>query len=263
MRFTVIALIYLLQNFAFAQEILLPKKADGRWGYVNQKDEIVLSNQYEWAAYFEHSAACVKLNGKFGLINSQGHFLLEPKFDSLFSRPGAVVYLENGLLGIMDTLGSRKTEAFYQRVEGGVKSLNVKRGGHWANWKDGIETPAELPDLIFTSFDEGGLYSGCNNMFGKQELRECANMKMMEFIYKNIRYPFEAREADISGSVYISFMLDKQGLINNIEIKQNPGYGLGEEAQRVIMKMPKWVPAKVEGTLVKALFNLPVHYRLD
>lgn len=57
---------------------------------------------------------------------------------------------------------------------------------------------------------------------------------MLKYLSNNIKYPVDAREAAITGIVYLSFIVDKEGEIKNIEILKGIGGGCEEEAMRVI-----------------------------
>jgi periplasmic protein TonB len=74
------------------------------------------------------------------------------------------------------------------------------------------------------------------------------------FIVKNLKYPEVAIDQQISGKVYIEFIVDKGGNVSNITLKKGIT-GCPEcdkEALRVIGKMPKWTPGKVNGKPVKS-----------
>lgn len=66
--------------------------------------------------------------------------------------------------------------------------------------------------------------------------------KFYEYLQKNIEYPYEARVANVSGKVYVSFIVEKDGSITNISIDRGLGAGCDEETVRVLRKMPKWKP---------------------
>ncbi|MBI1227962.1 MAG: hypothetical protein GC192_22210 [Bacteroidetes bacterium] len=115
---------------ASSQNLLIPKEKKGKWGYTTRNGDVVIPYQFELAKSFLHSVACVKLNGKYGLIDERGKFLVEPSYDSLASKANIVSYVQDGLFGIMDTLGQLVTEPIYQRLEAGFKdTLNVKWDG--------------------------------------------------------------------------------------------------------------------------------------
>lgn len=85
---------------------------------------------------------------------------------------------------------------------------------------------------------------------------------MLKYLSNNIKYPVDAREANITGIVYLSFIVDKEGEIKNIEILKGIGGGCEEEAMRVIKNMKKWKPGKQNGQSVNVQFKLPVSFTL-
>ncbi len=70
---------------------------------------------------------------------------------------------------------------------------------------------------------------------------------MMAFLRKNIQYPPMARENGIEGRVVLQFVVNKDGNISDIEIVKKLGWGLEEEAIRIVKIMPGWKPAKQNG----------------
>lgn len=86
--------------------------------------------------------------------------------------------------------------------------------------------------------------------------------EMLKYLRNHIKYPIGAREANITGVVYVSFIVDKEGEIKNIEILRGIGGGCEEEAVRVIKKMSKWKPGKQNGQAVNVEFKLPVSFTL-
>jgi periplasmic protein TonB len=86
--------------------------------------------------------------------------------------------------------------------------------------------------------------------------------EMLKFISKNVKYPGPARENNISGIVNISFIVDQNGEIKNIETLRSIGGGCAEEAIRVIKMMPTWKPGKQNGQAVNVQFQLPISFTL-
>lgn len=88
----------------------------------------------------------------------------------------------------------------------------------------------------------------------------------MEALYKylaqNIKYPQLARENNITGKVYVTFVVEKDGSIANPKVLRDIGGGCGAEAIRVVKAMPKWTPGKQRGKAVRVQFNLPVNFNL-
>jgi TonB family protein len=83
------------------------------------------------------------------------------------------------------------------------------------------------------------------------------------FMGSNIRYPQEAMEEGIQGTVYVSFVVEKDGSISNIKILRDIGGGCGQEAVRVVSMMPKWEPGTQRGKAVRVQFNMPVTFTLS
>jgi TonB family protein len=82
------------------------------------------------------------------------------------------------------------------------------------------------------------------------------------FLQKSIKYPAYARENDITGRVYVTFVVDTTGEINRIRILRAPHKVLAEESLRVISLMPNWTPGKQDGKKVAVQYNLPVNFNL-
>lgn len=85
---------------------------------------------------------------------------------------------------------------------------------------------------------------------------------LYEYLAKNIQYPTIAKENNITGKVYVTFVVEKDGSIANPRILRDIGGGCGQEAIRVVKSMPKWTPGKQRGKAVRVQFNLPVSFNL-
>lgn len=89
----------------------------------------------------------------------------------------------------------------------------------------------------------------------------------MEALYKylaqNIKYPQLARDNNITGRVYVTFVVERDGSITGCRVLRDIGGGCGQEAIRVVKSMPKWTPGKQRGKAVRVQFNLPVNFNLQ
>ncbi|PJJ79842.1 energy transducer TonB [Mucilaginibacter auburnensis] len=83
-----------------------------------------------------------------------------------------------------------------------------------------------------------------------------------KFLEKAIRYPVKERENHVTGKVYTSFIVEKDGSLTNIHVVATPSIGLAEEALRVFGSSPKWVPAKVNGKLIRVKHSVPINFSL-
>ena len=84
-----------------------------------------------------------------------------------------------------------------------------------------------------------------------------------KYIGEHAEYPALAIENDIEGSLIVSFVVEKDGSVTDIKIDNGLGYSLDEEVIRVMRKMPKWSPAKLNGKNVRYKMRMPVSFRLS
>lgn len=92
------------------------------------------------------------------------------------------------------------------------------------------------------------------------EMPELPNMN--RFIADNLKYPQVAVESGVSGTVFLSFVVEKDGSVSDVKVLKGIGLGCEEEAMRVVKMMPKWKPGKNHGELVRVQFNLPIRFKL-
>ena len=86
---------------------------------------------------------------------------------------------------------------------------------------------------------------------------------MMDFVAKNVQYPQEARDKEISGRVLVSFIVEKDGSIADVKVVKGIGGGCDEEAVRVVKAMPKWKPGKDKGKPVRVSYMMPFTFKLQ
>ena len=123
--------------------------------------------------------------------------------------------------------------------------------------------PKQVVDDIFRVVEEMPSFPGCESVDEKAERKKCADEKLLQFIYQNIKYPSIARENGVEGNAVISFIIEKDGSITDAKVVRDPGAQTGSEALRVVKMMPNWNPGKQRGRPVRVQFNLPVKFKLE
>lgn len=83
-----------------------------------------------------------------------------------------------------------------------------------------------------------------------------------EFIRSQMKYPESAAQQKIEGIVELSFVVEEDGTLTNIQIVSDPGGGLGEEALRIYEHMPKWVPGSLHGRPTRVPVTESITFRL-
>lgn len=86
---------------------------------------------------------------------------------------------------------------------------------------------------------------------------------LLTFIAENIKYPKAAQRIGVEGRVTLSFVIDEEGAITNIEVLKGIGAGCDEEAVRVLKLLPNYSPGKQRGVPVKVRMRIPVNFRLQ
>jgi len=181
----------------------------------------------------------------------------DKKYMSTDNNVSAIFPVKNGTYQDWYISGERKVSASYlnDKLNGDFKIFykngNVKRSEKWNNgeWVSG------------ECFDENG-----------NKTEYCSYMEMAVFIgglpglYKymgeTIKYPPAAQAAGVEGTVYIGFVINKEGTVTDLKVVRGVNRDLDAEALRMIRAMPKWKPARFEGNLVSMRFTLPVRFKL-
>ena len=83
------------------------------------------------------------------------------------------------------------------------------------------------------------------------------------WVQSKVRYPAIAQENGISGRVVLTFVIEKDGRLTNIQVLQTPDRSLSEEAVRVLQQSPKWSPGKQRNQPVRVKYTLPVDFRIQ
>ncbi|WP_165953108.1 energy transducer TonB [Pedobacter changchengzhani] len=84
-----------------------------------------------------------------------------------------------------------------------------------------------------------------------------------KYVGEHVEYPAEALENGIEGTIILTFVIEKDGSVTEIKIDKGLGFGLDEEVMRVMKRMPKWSPAKLNGNDVRYRMRMPVNFQLN
>ena len=114
------------------------------------------------------------------------------------------------------------------------------------------KTVSELQDedQIFTIVEDQPKFPGGDDAF-------------MKFLMENLTYPEEARNERIQGTVFVTFVVERDGSISGVRVLRGVTPSLDEEAMRVVKAMPNWKPGYQRGQPVRVQFNLPLRFVLD
>lgn len=82
----------------------------------------------------------------------------------------------------------------------------------------------------------------------------------VKYLQTNLRYPLEAQNAKASGKVYVQFVVTRDGSTANFSVLKGAGYGMDEEAIRVLKSVPKWEAGEHKGQKVNSRFTVPINF---
>jgi len=84
----------------------------------------------------------------------------------------------------------------------------------------------------------------------------------LAFLQENLTYPKKARKKNIQGTVVVTFIVDTDGSISDIQVVSGPDE-LREAAVDVIKKSPNWVPATLDGKKLKCFKRQPINFAIQ
>jgi protein TonB len=85
---------------------------------------------------------------------------------------------------------------------------------------------------------------------------------MKKWIQENVVYPDMAMQMGDQGKVYLSFVVEPDGSVTNVQVQRGVSDELDREAKRVVRKMPKWVPGEAKGKAVRTRCRLPITFTI-
>ena len=126
----------------------------------------------------------------------------------------------------------------------------------------------EDKEEVFKVVEEMPRFPGCDEEgVSEGELVQCSNRKLFEYIFNNIKYPKEAKDADIEGTAVVSFVVDKEGWVKDIKVARPLHESIDAEVIRAVKQMnemdERWIPGRQKGKAVNVQFNLPVKFLLE
>ena len=121
---------------------------------------------------------------------------------------------------------------------------------------------------IYSIVEQMPHFPGCDEMGTTNPQKDsCTQQYLLDYIYRSVQYPEEAREKNVEGQAVVRFVVERDGSIGEATIVKDPGAGCGAEALRVITSMNevdyKWSPGKIKGEAVRVAMTLPVKFKLE
>jgi TonB family protein len=218
--------------------------------------------------------ALTLLHGSFksfwddGSIRAQGIYQFGRKHGSwLECEPGkgkssAGPYLNDKKEGIwtqLDTSGLVESVYTWQDGLRHGKFFEYDTTGHKSN--EGIYRADTLVSELFKrSRTEKPYLVICRNAYAK-EVYACSQSTLVQRIYSQLRYPAEARQMKIEGSVLVQWDVMPDGRVQHIRVPQALSNEIEAECLRVLKDMPLWEPARRDGIPIKWTMSIPINFK--
>lgn len=96
------------------------------------------------------------------------------------------------------------------------------------------------------------------------EMPKFRNGKIEDYLANNLQYPAEDANIGLQGTVYASFVIEKDGSVSSVTLMRgiDNAPDLNREALRVLSSMPPWIPGKQDGHPVRVQFMVPIHFKV-
>jgi hypothetical protein len=183
------------------------------------KNKVAASNQIEVISYFD--------NTTFKITNNEGVVVNEKKFNELTPEEKGKIPPPPPPMP-PKSIYSKDEVKKYRQQKSLEKVIEIK-----TNDEPQSET---LEDIIKPSFP-GGM------------------VLFYKYVGNNFKIPENFKG---SGKIYLKFFVEKEGSLSDIEIIRDLGFGLGDEAVRVLKESPKWIPGQVNGKPARMVFTFPI-----
>ena len=154
------------------------------------------------------------------------------------------------------------------------REYHVLRDAEWKNCNDGILTDTLVvydDAIVFEEADEQVLY--VEELNDEEQIFEVVeqmpefpggNQGLMRYLANNLKYPRISRDNNSQGRVFVRFVINTDGSIQDVEILKSSGdMYLDREAVRLVTCMPRWKPGRVNGLPVRVRYVQPVIFRLQ
>lgn len=119
----------------------------------------------------------------------------------------------------------------------------------------------EFDNVPFAIIEEIPIFPGCEDVERKERMN-CFNDKMSKHIKTNFKYPSKAQKRNIQGRVNITFIIDKEGNVVNVQTRGADPI-LQTEARRIFSLLPKMKPGFQKGKPVRVKYGMPLNFKLQ
>lgn len=219
----------------------------------------------DWKACSKTEASYYRIVTKQGIDYKVKDMYLKTDIPQMIAVCSALEPLyKNGLCAFYSESGQKTSEGNY---------VNNKQMGIWINWDEDGKDSSVIEFFADSSYKNIHISATNKTVNDKYDFYYPYEIMpeyiggigaMSEFIIQHVKYPKYERNHGVSGTCYVTFVVEKDGSVTDVRILRGVagGPGCDKEALRVINLMPKWKPGIQGGRIVRVQFNLPIKFTL-
>ena len=120
-------------------------------------------------------------------------------------------------------------------------------------------------DSVYLAVESKPIFPGCDTTLVDTELSTCSTRNLYSWVSQNLKYPPSAREANITGTVVLSFVVNIDGTVTDPKIIKSPDQSLSDEGIRLVETTKEeitWSPAIQKDQTVRYRYVLPIKFNL-
>ena len=125
-----------------------------------------------------------------------------------------------------------------------------------------IAKKAKIYGLGELKMENYPFFKECHNPDDPIAQFKCTQERLLSFLQRNARYPNIPREMGIEGSVHLSFIIDKEGQIKDVNVIRKLDEMLDSEAIRVVNTVPNFEAGSIQGKPINVRFHIPISFKL-
>ncbi len=114
-------------------------------------------------------------------------------------------------------------------------------------------------DIPFMVVENMPALGDCKSMRG-DERHTCTQMEIIRYVSSNTKYPPIAKDAGIQGTVFVYFVVGKDGKVRDVKVLREVDPRLDKEAVRVVESLPDFEPGEQRGKTVSVQYTIPVKF---
>ena len=151
----------------------------------------------------------------------------------------------------------------YLDYDGEVHRMNLnRRSGFSVRCVRDEPLPKGEEDVPFMVVENMPAMGHCKSLRG-DERHQCTQLEIIRYVSNNMKYPPNERNAGKQGTVFVYFVVGKDGKVKDVRVLRPVDYRLDAEAIRVVESLPTFEPAEQRGKAVSVQYTMPVKFIIN